>query len=157
MKFLKVLMTLIILAGPVMAKESQKVVLINDFDSSLQGFSLTTGKLITVDQEAGSLPMEIDFIFDIPNGVGMNNSQLGDWFHGEAMILDLGDIPINKKIDLPDADLAPYLIPSEIVEGHTYMIQTADANHYGRIKIVQFDEDNSTLSFTWVYLNTELQ
>jgi len=150
MKFIKVLAALLLMAGPVMAEKSHDTVVMGDFDSTAQGFSFSRGELISVDREAESLSMEIDFIFDIPNGLGMNNGELGSWFSGRAMIADLGDIPLDKKANPAEDEFTPFLIPDEMIPGHTYLIRTADSKHYGKIRIEEFDYDNSRLVFSWV-------
>jgi len=153
MKFIKVFVVLILLAGPVMAEKSRDVITIADFDTSLQGFSFKSGKLIKVDPEAEILPLKIDFIFDMPNGLGMNNSELDDWFPGEALVQDLGSIPIEEETDLIEDKFSAYLIPDEIIIGHTYLMKLAETNRYGKIHIVDIAPDNNLLAFKWVYLN----
>ncbi|MBI9107006.1 MAG: hypothetical protein JEZ04_09700 [Spirochaetales bacterium] len=153
MKIIKIFIVLILLAAPVMAEKNRDVVTIGEFDSTLQGFSFTSGGIVKVDEEAESLPIKIDFIFDLPNGLGMNNSALDSWFPGEGMVQDLGNIPLEKNVDFIDDDFAPYLIPDEIIAGHTYLMKLAGSDKYGRIKIIDFDEDNSRLTFKWVYLD----
>ncbi len=154
MKHFRVCMVLIILAAPLMAKEANAVVTIGDFDSTLQGFSFSHGGLAAVDMEtADSLPIEIDFIFDMPNGLGMNNGKLSGWFPGQAMILDLGEISLEEKIELPEDSFTPFLAPEEIIPGHTYLIKTADTGNSGRIRIISFDTEKNLLTFNWVNLN----
>ena len=153
MKFIRALIVLIILAGPLMAEESGDVVILGDFDNTFQGFGFSRGELITVDPESESLTGDIDFILDLPNGLGMNNSILADWFSGEAVILDLGDVPLEETSDLPAGDFTPFLMPEEIIEGNTYLVQWAEAGHYGMFRILDFDSENSLLSFNWIYVS----
>jgi hypothetical protein len=153
MKYLKIVIAVLILASPLMAEESAQTMIMEDFDASLMGFSFSTGDLVSASFEDESLPMEIDFIFDIPNGFGMNNGALGKWFKGNAMILDLGDIELNESTEILEDDYSPYLVPAEIIPGHTYHIMTADAAHYGRIKILEFDYDTGHLSFEWIRMD----
>jgi hypothetical protein len=153
MKILKAIIVLLILSLPVMAQKSQNVITIGGFDSMMQGFSFSLGGLVTVDGESGSLPHKIDFIFDMPNGLGMNNSELDSWFPGDGLVQDLGSIPLEKDADLIEDEFAPYLIPDEIIPGHTYLMKLAGTEKYGRIKIVEFDRYNNLLSFEWIYLD----
>lgn len=150
MKKINILFAILILASPLMAEDSAKIMTMNDFDASMMGFSFSAGELISVTADDESLPMEIDFIFDIPNGLGMNNGALGDWFKGNAMILDLGEIELDESTEILDDKYAPYLEPEEIIPGHTYQIMTADASHYGRIKVLEFNFEKSHLSFEWI-------
>lgn len=150
MKYLNILFTLLILVSPLMADDSAKIMTMNDFDVSMMGFSFSAGELISVDADDESLPMEIDFIFDIPNGLGMNNGALGAWFKGNAMILDLGEIELDESIEILEDEYSPYLVPDEIIPGHTYQVMTADASYYGRLKVLEFNFDDSHLSFEWI-------
>jgi hypothetical protein len=157
MKYFRVCIALFILAAPLMANDTSNVITIGDFDATFQGFSFSHGGLVSVDMEATeSLPIEIDFIFDLPNGLGMNNSELSGWFPGRALILDLGEIPLEKKIALPEDSFTPFLLPEEIIAGHTYLIKTADAQYSGRIRILSFEAENSLLTFNWVNLDGEV-
>ena len=125
MKLLRVCMLFLILAFPLMAGETGDVLTIGDFDTSFQGFSFSLGGLVTLDMEtAESLPLDIDFILDMPNGLGMNNSELSGWFLGRAMITDLGEIALEEKVELPEDSFTPFLLPEEIFEGHTYLTKT---------------------------------
>ncbi|MBF9016309.1 MULTISPECIES: hypothetical protein [unclassified Oceanispirochaeta] len=153
MKYLNMLFVLLILSSPLIAEESAQIMTMDDFDASMMGFSFSLGELVSANADDESLPMEIDFIFDIPNGLGMNNAALGDWFKGNAMILDLGEIELDESAEILEADYSPYLIPDEIIPGHTYQIMTADASHYGRIKVLEFNYDNSHLSFEWIKID----
>ena len=150
MKYLIMLIALLTLASSLMAEDSAQVMTMDDFDVSKMGFSFSAGELISVDADDASLPMEIDFIFDIPNGLGMNNSALGQWFKGNTMILDLGEIELDESIEILEDDYAPYLVPDEIIPGHTYQVMTVDASYYGRLKVLEFNYDNSHLSFEWI-------
>ena len=94
--------------------------------------------------------MEIDFIFDLPKGLGMNNSELSASFSGQALIMDLGEIPLEEKTDLAEDAFTPFLQPEEIIEGHTYLIKTADTKEYGRIRIINFEAESGLLTFKWV-------
>ncbi|MCK5347188.1 MAG: hypothetical protein KAR20_27455 [Candidatus Heimdallarchaeota archaeon] len=151
MKYLTVFIALIALVLPVMAEESSESIQMGDFDKTLQGFSLNRGELIIVDMEEEGLPLDIDFIFDMPNGLGMNNKELAPVFSGTAGIIDLGPVPLNDDSDIPAEGFTLFLVPEDIIPGHTYLIRTADAEHSGKIQIVQFDVENQLLEFTWVY------
>ncbi|MDA3957043.1 hypothetical protein [Oceanispirochaeta sp.] len=153
MKFSKILIALIMLAGPILAEDSNHFITMADFDKTFQGFSFLQGELVSIDMEAENLSDHIDFIFDLPNGLGMNNGALDGWFAGKAMILDLGDMPIESILEMDEEDFTPYLIPEELIPGHTYHIKTADTKHQGRIRIVEFDTDQSLLSFNWLKLD----
>ena len=151
MKYFRLLVALLILTVSITADEKAKLVTMGDFDLTKQGFSFALGELVTADVEAENLTNEIDFIFDLPNGLGMNNSELTDWFTGQAQILDLGEIPLDKKPIKPEGEFSSFLIPDEIVVGHTYLIKTSMMEEYGRIQIVEFDNEKSLLTFKWVF------
>lgn len=154
MKYFTVILMLIAMALPAIAEESLDIVQMGDFDKTFQGFSLSNGTLIDVDIEGDGLPIDIDFIFDMPNGLGMNNEDLSGWFTGKAGIIDLG--PVSLEDDdtvIPAMGFNPFLEPDNIIPGHTYLIQTGNEEHYGKIQIVQFDAENELLEFTWVYLD----
>lgn len=113
MKYISVFFVLIAIILPVMAEESSDILRMSDFDISKVGLSFIKGELVKLDPAGDNFPMEIDFIFDMPHGLGMNNSVLTEWF-----------------------------------PGHTYLVQTGDAEHYG--KFLQFDAENELLEFTWI-------
>lgn len=153
MKIINLFITLLLLASPLMAQDSIQTASMEDFDISMTGFSFTAGELVTASPEDKSLPMEIDFIFDIPNGLGMNNGALGDWFKGSAMITDLGEVEIDANVEISEDDYSPYLVPDEIIVGNTYQIMTADSSLYGRIKVLEFNYDRRHLSFEWIRMD----
>ena len=148
-----VLIVLFILAAPLMAVEPPNNIVINDFDESFQGFSFSNGGLLTAVSEDESLSDEIDFIFDLPNGLGMNNRELSTWFSGEALILDLGEVPLDENMNIPEDGFTTFLNSDEIITGHTYLIKTASAVRYGKIRITEVDSANSRLTFNWLYLD----
>ena len=152
MKYLTILILLFTILFPMTAQESSNIILMIDFDRSMEGFSFFKGGLVKLDQESGDFPMEIDFIFDMPSGLGMNNAELTDWFPGKAGIIDLGPISLEIDTEIPVEGFNPFLGPESIIPGHTYLVVTADTEHYGKIQIVQFDVENELLEFTWVYL-----
>ncbi len=145
-----IVLVLVVLSGPLMAEVPGDVVVLGDFDDTFQGFGFDTGELVTVDMEAESLPAEIDFIFDLPNGLGMNNRALGSWFSGEATVLDLGDVPLEETADYPSADFAPFLLPEEIIVGHSYLVKNDEGIYSGMFRIVDFDSEGGQLSFRWI-------
>lgn len=69
----------------------------------------------------------------------MNNSELTDWFPGKAGIIDLGPVSPGIDSEIPAEGFTPFPGLESIIPGHTYLIRTADAEHYGKIQIVQFD------------------
>lgn len=152
MKYLVILISLFALALPLTAEESSDIIKMSDFDRSIEGFSFTKGELVKLNPEGDGFPMEIDFIFDMPSGLGMNNAELTDWFPGKAGIIDLGPVSLENNSDIPTEGFNPFIGPEDIIPGHTYLILTADAAHYGKIQIVQFDIESELLEFTWIYL-----
>ena len=153
MKHLVIVIMIFAVMLPISAQESSQSILIGDFDKTLQGFSLNRGELVKVNlEEEFLLPIEIDFIFDMPNGLGMNNEDLAPGFAGTAGIIDLGLVPLTDNFDFSEEEFNIFLVPDAIIEGHTYLIKTADAEHYGKIHILNFDSLNETLEFSWVYL-----
>jgi len=153
MKYLTAFIVLITLSMPLMSAESSKVIKMTDFDRSFEGFSVSTGELIKLNPAEGSFPMEIDFIFDMPSGLGMNNSELTDWFPGKAGIIDLGSVALDIVTEIPVEGFNPFLDPESMIPGHTYLILTADAENYGKIHILNFDIESELLEFSWVYLD----
>lgn len=135
---------------PVMAEETINTIQMGDFDKTLQGFSLSKGELVTVNMAEG-LPLEIDFIFDMPNGLGMNNKDLTSKFMGTAGIYDLGPVSMNDESTFSLDNFSIFLNPDEIISGHTYLIKTSVEGSYGKIRIVSFDAENEILEFNWVY------
>ncbi len=150
MRYLKVVIVLLLISGPLMAEKSQNIVEMEDFDESLQGFSLSEGDLVKMSAEADSFPPEIDFIFDMPHGIGANNSELDSFFSGNALIKALGMVPIEEPADLSDEGFTLYLEPDQIIPGHSYLIKSSDGSQYGMIRILGFDPENGRLKFEWV-------
>ena len=97
--------------------------------------------------------MDVDFIFDMPNGLGMNNAELTDWFPGKAGIIDLGPVALEIDTELSVEGFNPFLDPESMIPGHTYLILTADAEHFGKIHILNFDVENEILEFIWISLS----
>ncbi len=143
---------LITIALPLTAEESSEIIKMADFDRSFEGFSFSNGELIKLDPAEGSFPMEIDFIFDMPSGLGMNNSELTEWFPGRAGIIDLGPVSLESDTELSVEGFNPFLDPESIISGHTYLILTADTEHFGKIHIINFDSESELVEFTWIYL-----
>jgi len=148
MKKLIPFIMLSIIIFPMAAQESSNIVM-KDFDESMEGFSFAKGGLVKMDQERDGCPMEIDFIFDMPHGLGMDNSVLTDWFSGNAGIIDLGPVSLEIDSEIPTEGFIPSLEPESIIQGHTYLIRTADEKSYGKIQIVQFDDE--MVEFKWIY------
>ena len=153
MKYIAILFMLITFILPLTAEESTEIIKMTDFDRSFEGFSFTKGELIKLNPAEGSFPMEIDFIFDLPSGLGMNNSELTEWFPGKAGIIDLGSVALDIVTEIPVEGFNPFLDPESMIPGHTYLILTADAEHFGKIQIIKFDVENEILEFTWVSLS----
>ena len=153
MKYLVILISLFALALPLTAEESSDIIKMSDFDRSIEGFSFTKGELVKLDQSEDGFPMDIDFIFDMPHGLGMNNAELTDWFPGTAGIFDLGPVSLDTDTDIPSEGFSPSMAPEDMITGHTYLILTADAERYGKIQIVQFDVENEILEFIWIHLD----
>ncbi|MCK5199097.1 MAG: HmuY family protein [Spirochaetales bacterium] len=154
MKYLTILITLVLITLPITAQDFPQTIIIDDFDFSFEGFSLSRGELVIVNmEEEFLLPVEIDFIFDLPNGLGMNNEELAPGFSGTAGILDLGPAPLMEDTDFPEDNFILYLMPEDIIPGHTYIIRTTDTDHYGKIHIVDINAEIESLEFTWVYLD----
>ncbi|MCK5673491.1 MAG: hypothetical protein KAH95_08950 [Spirochaetales bacterium] len=152
MKYFVILIMLIAVVLPLTAEESSEIIKMADFDRSFEGFSFSNGELIKLDPAEGSFPMEIDFIFDMPSGLGMNNSELTEWFPGRAGIIDLGPVSLESDTELSVEGFNPFLDPESIISGHTYLILTADTEHFGKIHIINFDSESELVEFTWIYL-----
>ncbi len=153
MKSFVILLALISITLPITAEEPLESIIIGDFDKTFHGFSLSRGELVSVNiEEEFLLPIEIDFIFDLPNGLGMNNEDLAPGFSGTAGIIDLGPIPLMENTDFPEEDFNMYLMPEDIIPGHSYIIRTTDTDHYGKIHIVDINAEIESLEFIWIYL-----
>lgn len=152
MKHLAILLMLITVILPLTAQESAEVIRMKDFDRSHEGFSFSKGELIKLDLEEGSFPMEIDFIFDMPSGLGMNNSELTEWFPGKAGIVDLGPVSLEIDTEIPVEGFNPFIDPEGLIPGHTFLIRTADEKFFGKIHIIKFDIESELLEFNWIYL-----
>ena len=152
MKYFVIVIMLFIIVLPITAEESSEIIKLSDFDKSQEGFSFSKGELVQIDPSADQFPMDVDFMFDMPNGLGMNNSELTKWFPGTAVIIDLGEIPLHTVIKNPLDGYTPFLDPEMIIPGHSYFIRTADSEHFGKIHIVKFDSENEMIEFTWVNL-----
>ena len=153
MKYFTLLLALFALSMPLTAQDSSNSIKMSDFDRSLEGFSFSKGELVKIDPSISGFPMDVDFIFDMPHGIGMNNSELTKWFPGTAGIFDLGEIALDTEIEYPVEGYTPSLEPEMIIPGHTYFIRTADSDHQGKIHIVMFDSESENFEFTWVYLD----
>ena len=153
MKYLNLFIVLLILVVSVPAEGPGDIVILGDFDDTFQGFSFSKGELVAVSPEAESLPEEISFIIDLPNGLGMNNTTLSDWFSGETLIFDLGDVPLAKTGARREDNFKPYLSPEQLIVGHTYLVNTGETAGYGMFRIVDLDSEKGLLSFNWIYVN----
>lgn len=153
MKFFTIIIALIALALPAMAEDPGNSVLLKDFDRTMEGFSFSKGGLVQLNQDSDVFPMEIDFIFDMPSGLGMNNSELTEWFPGKAGIIDLDQISLDTETEIPTEGFNSFIGPEDIIPGHTYLIRTTDTEHFGKIHIVQFDAENEIIEFIWVSLD----
>ena len=152
MKYFTILIMLFTIMLPLTAQESSNIIQMKDFDKSMDGFSFAQGGLVKLSQESEGFPPEIDFIFDMPSGLGMNNSELTEWFPGKTEIIDMGEISLDTETQVPTEGFTPFLGPEDIIPGHTYLIRTANTEYYGKINVVQFDEENELIEFTWVFL-----
>lgn len=153
MKYFTVLLALFISILPLSAEEQATSVIMGDFDKTLQGFSLSKGELVAVNiEEEFLIPVEIDFIFDMPHGIGMNNADLAPGFSGTTGIIDIGPVSLMEHVDFPDEEFNISFSPEEIIPGHTYIIRTTDTDYYGKIHIISIDSMSEKLEFTWIYL-----
>ena len=125
----------------------QEVVL-QDFDVSHSGFSFRLGK---VTKSQGEVTAETDFMLDLPHGIGTNNTKLSKKFTGQAGVVDMGEMSLAEIKEAPKTGYQPALSPSDIKVGHSYCFLTADGQHYGKIEVLGFDEENETLTFIWQY------
>ncbi len=125
-------------------------VVMRDFDDSLVGFSFQRGELIGL-KGAREFPTEIDFIFDMPLGLGTNNAELSKQFKGQGGIIDMGRKPLAALSAAPKSGYKPALDASDIKVGHSYYLRTADGRHHGVLHITGFDADKETLTFDWRY------
>lgn len=153
MKYLNIVFALLLISSPLIAKDKLRMITMEDFDSAFNGFSYTEGKLLPVSRDDDSFPMKIDFVFDMPQGIGMNNITLDNYFVGSAFIIDLGEIKINGSADISEENYRTHLSPEEIIPGHVYHVMTADASHNGRMKIVSIDNEKKQLSFQWILMD----
>lgn len=96
--------------------------------------------------------MEIDFIFDMPGGLDMNNAVLSEWFPGNAEIIDPGPVSLEIDSEIPVEGFNPFIDPECMIPGHTFLIRTANEEHFGKIHIIKFDIESELLEFTWIYL-----
>jgi len=153
MKYISVLIMLCSILLPITAQESADTIVMKDFDKSLKGFSFSEGGIIELNQESEEFPMEIDFIFDMPHGIGMNNSELTSWFSGNAGIIDLGSVSLEANTEIPSAVFNPSLAPEDIIPGHTYLIRSSTEGNYGKIHILQFYMEKEIIEFTWTHFD----
>ena len=151
MKYFTLLLAIFLISLPLSALDTSNSIKMADFDRSLEGFSFSKGGLVKIDPSIGGFPMDVDFIFDMPSGLGMNNTALTEWFPGDAGIIDLGEEAIDSETGIPSEGFNPFVGPEDIIPGHTYFLKTADAEHYGKIHVLKFDIENELLEFTWVY------
>lgn len=152
MKCITIAILLFSILLPITAQEFPQSVIMKDFDKSVEGFSLSNGGLIKVDPASKEFPLEIDLIFDLPHGIGMNNSELTAWFPGNAGIIDLGLVPLDSQIEIPSEGFYPSIAQEEIIPGHTFLIRSGDDKFYGKLNIVLFDAKNEILEFNWMNL-----
>lgn len=141
MKYFALFIALLALVMPLTAEEPSKIIIMKGFDRSYEGYSFNAGELV-----------KLDLSEDMPSGLGMNNAELTDWFPGKAGIIDLGPVSLEIDTEIPSEGFSPFLGPESIIPGHSYIVVTADSEHFGKIQIVQFDIENEVLEFTWVYL-----
>ena len=69
---------------------------------------------------------------------GMNNTTLSDWFSGETLIFDLGDVPLAKTGARREDNFKPYLSPEQLIVGHTYLVNTGETAGYGNVPDSRF-------------------
>lgn len=148
--FPALLSTLLLLGLASSALAAGQEVKLDDFDRFQAGFSFSQGK-ITRSTGGKTLPSSIDFILDLPHGIGANNAKLSKHFMGKAGIVAMGAKSLADITEAPTTGYKPALTPAEIKVGHSYCFLTADGRHYGKLQVVAFDENKRTLTFTWQY------
>ena len=133
------------------AADEPRSTTLQDFDRGHKGFSFSQGKQIAPDNPR-EFPLEIDLYFDLPHGLIMNNSASGPIFKGKGGIVDMGAKPLKAIKEAPlRGNYKVGLSPRELIVGHTYCVRTADGKHVAKFQITNFDQNEETLSFSWVY------
>lgn len=142
---------LLLLLGALYAVQAEEQgVVIHDFDDSGSGFSFQRGTVV-MPENPRELSVEIDFILDLPHGLGANNSKLSSKFKGQGGIIDMGRKSLAEVTDPPKSGYKPALDTSDIKVGHSYLFLTADGQHHGVVHVTGFDESKKTMTFTARY------
>jgi hypothetical protein len=145
------ILSLLILLGALSSVQAQgQSIVIRDFDDSGSGFSFQRGTLVRPENPQ-ALSLNVDFILDLPHGIGANSSKLSKKFKGRGGIIDMGRKPLAEVTDAPKSGYKPALETSDIKVGHTYYVLTADGRHHGKLHVTAFDVTKKTLTFTWQY------
>lgn len=128
---------------------------LTDFDDSPHAyFSFKSGLAYlgeNIDEENFIFPKDLDLLFDPPHGLGTNNTKLAKTLLGSGGIVDAGNFSIEDCKQAPLEGYKPFLKPEEIIKGHTYYIRTADGKSYGKIHVVDYNQEGKVLSFKWQF------
>lgn len=93
-----------------------------------------------------------DIFFDSDHGIA-TNSEIGGWELGvgNGGIIDMGPVGLDEVKEAPANGYKQALDLSEIKQGHTYCVRTANGTEYGKFHILDFDQDDVTLEATWAF------
>jgi hypothetical protein len=142
-------LSLLFLLGVLCSVQAQEQdVVIHDFDDSGSGFSFQRGTLV-MPENPQEVSKEIDFILDLPHGLGANSAKLSTKFKGRGGIIDMGRKSLAQLTEPPKSGYKPALGASDIKVEHSYFFLTADGRHHGLVHVTGFDERKKTMTFTW--------
>jgi hypothetical protein len=131
-------------------EEEVKVINMPDAAVSGQCISFRQGKLIPLKEGKGDFS-DFDLVWELPSGLGANNSATIAYGTGKGGIIDLGDKKMSEVKVAPKTGYLLFLKADQIRQGHTYCVRTRDGKHYGKIHITRYDVKQKILIFTWEY------
>jgi hypothetical protein len=128
---------------------SKPGVIIPPILKSGEGFSFRRAELIKATDDTSNFSLDLDLVWDPPNGLAANHVENRRPFSGKGGIID------TRKKSLRDVKVPSpgpyehYIGPKEIKIGHVYCLRTADGRRYAKLLVIEYDQKRERLAFVW--------
>ena len=130
-------------------KEANSISMPDVLDTG-KGFSFTKNGVVAIlDNKTGKYKLDVDIMWDSQVALRCNNIKAGPGFSGQALIIDLGKIELDKVKEAPNGKGVRALGLDAIRQGHTYCVSFANGKGNGLIHVLEYDPRNGTLVITW--------
>ena len=128
---------------------------LREFEDTFDGFGFKIGTIQAL-KFNGDANQNLDLFFEDSHGFGTNNNSLDSSLNGVGGIIDMGYKKLDEVLEAPVKGYKPYISRSNIFQGHTYCVRTADGKHYGKIHILEINKSQpgsqgKNIVFSWVY------